>query len=190
MLERIRLLLQISHTHHIARRYFVVNGFDGALTMLGICVAFYGSGTAELTTIIGACLGAAVALGISGITSAYISEAAERRKELQELEQAMFRDLSESAPGQAARFAPWLIALVNGLAPFFISLLIIAPLWLTYMGWLALERPLLSAIVLTFIIIFFLGLFIGRISGTFWLWAGLRTLLIALATGGLITLLT
>jgi hypothetical protein len=36
MLERLRLLVQLTRAHRIARRYFVTNGFDGALTMLGL----------------------------------------------------------------------------------------------------------------------------------------------------------
>ena len=36
LVRRAAFLLHITHTHGIVRRYFVVNGFDGALTMLGI----------------------------------------------------------------------------------------------------------------------------------------------------------
>jgi VIT1/CCC1 family predicted Fe2+/Mn2+ transporter len=35
---------------------------------------------------------------------------------------------------------------------------------------------------------FLLGVYLGRISGTFWLWAGLRTLLVAAVTAVLIYL--
>jgi len=122
MLKRLRLLLQISRSEKIARRYFVVNGFDGALTMLGLNIGFYVSGEQTLSVIISACLGAAVALGVSGVSSAYISEVAERERELQELEGAMVRDLSDTAHGQASRYIPVFIALVNGLAPLSIGM--------------------------------------------------------------------
>ena len=36
LLQRVRFLMRITRTHGIVRRYFVVNGFDGALTMLGL----------------------------------------------------------------------------------------------------------------------------------------------------------
>ncbi len=190
MLSRFALLLHISRSHGIVRRYFVVNGFDGALTMLGINIAFLASGEVELPVVIHACLGAAVALAISGLSSAYVSEAAERRKELRELEQAMATDLEAAAPGQAARWMPILIALVNGFAPLLISLFIITPLWLARAGAALPADPLLAAIALTFVVIFLLGVFLGRISGTFWLWSGLRTLLIAGITSILIMLVT
>jgi hypothetical protein len=35
------------------------------------------------------------------------------------------------------------------------------------------------------IIIFLLGVYLGQVSQTFWLWAGLQTLLIAAATAAL-----
>jgi hypothetical protein len=37
-------LLRISRSHGILRRYFVVNGFDGALAMLGLMRGFLVSG--------------------------------------------------------------------------------------------------------------------------------------------------
>ena len=85
MLKQFQLLLSISHSHLIARRYFVVNGFDGALTMLGLLMGFYISGDVVLSVIITACMGTAIALAVSGISSAYISESAEKQQELKEL---------------------------------------------------------------------------------------------------------
>jgi predicted membrane protein (TIGR00267 family) len=188
--ERIRFLLRITQAQGIARRYFVTNGFDGALTMLGLTMGFYTSGNATPRVAIGACLGAAVALGVSGLTSAYISESAERKKELQELEQALVTaDLENTDYGKASRLIPLLIAAVNGLAPFLISLLIIAPLWLAQQGIPLPFTPLASSIALAFVIIFLLGVFLGGISGVFWFWMGLRTLVIALITALLILFL-
>lgn len=190
LLRQFSLLLHVTRSHAIARRYFVVNGFDGALTMLGIVTGFYISGDASLTVIMSACLGATIALTMSGISSAYLSEAAERQQELKKLENAMVTDLSESTHGQAARYIPAFIAMVNGLAPLVISLLIIAPLWLN--AWLNvnLARPLVAAMANAFIIIFLLGVFLGKVSGTFWLLSGLRTLIIGLLTCVIIYLLT
>lgn len=190
MTNKLTRLLHISRSRDIARRYFVVNGFDGALTMLGMNMAFYMSGEMDLKVIIGACLGAAIALGMSGLTSAYISEVAERRKELHDLEKAMVADLDAADHGQAARLVPFLIALVNGLAPLVISLFIITPLWLAHAGVSLPAGPLETAIALTFVITFLLGVFLGKISGMFWLWSGLRTLLVAVITSILIILLT
>ncbi len=177
--EQRHLWLQLKQSRGIIRRYFVVNGFDGALTMLGLVTGFHLSGSIELNVIIGACLGATIALGISGLTSAYLSEAAERRRSLAELEEAMVTDLSRSAPASAARLVPLFIALVNGAAPVLLALIIITPLWLAQAGIALPLAPLPMAIVTAFLCIFGLGVFLGRIGGTPWLWSGIKALLIA-----------
>lgn len=176
------LLLHIYRARGIARRYFVTNGFDGALTMLGLLAGFYSSGTVPMSVAISGCLGAAIALFMSGISSAYLSESAERKKELQELEQAVLRDLEDSDHGQASRYVPVMVALVNGLAPLLLSLLIISPLWFARQGFLLGFSPFAAAIIIALAVIFLLGIFLGRVSRTFWLWSGLRSLTVALVT--------
>jgi len=150
--------------------------------MLGLIMGFLISSPSNLSVIINACLGAAIALGVSGVSSAYISEQAELRRALSELEDAMVTDLHESAHGEAARWLPMLIALVNGMAPLIISLLIISPLWLANAGVSLFIAPLYFAVIIAFMLIFFLGVFLSRVSGVSWLRSGIQTLLIALIT--------
>jgi len=185
-LRRLGMLLEISGSHGIMRRYFVVNGFDGALTMLGIVMGFAVSAPTAPAVVISACVGAAVALAVSGVSSAYVSEVAERRKALLDLERAMMTGLEQSAHGRAARWVPLLIGLVNGLAPLLISLLIIAPLWLAEAGVDLPLAPLHLAIVMALLVIFLLGVFLGRVSGVSWWRSGLQTVLIAAVTMGLV----
>lgn len=180
--------LRITRAHAILRRYFVVNGFDGGLTMLGLIIGFLVSEPMDLSVTINACLGAAIALGMSGLGSAYVSEAAERAHALGELEKAMLSDLQKSDHGKAARIVPLLVSLVNGLAPLVISLLILVPLWLAKAGFTLPIPPLHSAIVVALVLIFMLGIFVGRIAGVSWLRSGIRTMLVAVATSGLIYL--
>lgn len=182
LINQARFFLGITSTHEIMRRYFVVNGFDGALTMLGLMMGFLLSDSENLTTIINACLGAAIALGVSGISSAYVSESAERQRALAELEEAMVSDLRQSAHGVASRWVPMMIALVNGIAPFSISLLILTPLWLARSGVVMPIAPLHIAVIIALLMIFLLGVFLGRISGVSWLRSGMQTLLVALLT--------
>ena len=187
-LKQIKILLEISHSEEIMRRYFVVNGFDGALTTLGLIMGFYVSDRVDLAVVITSCLAAALALGMSGVSSAYISEAAERRRTLVQLEKAMVTSLNESHHARAAIWIPWLVALVNGIAPLLIALIIIVPLWLTHSGMVLALGPLPAAMAVALVIIFLLGVFLGRVGGTFWLWSGLQSLAVALATVGLIYL--
>ncbi len=186
MFRRLGFLFRISRAHGIARRYFVTNGFDGALTMLGLTAGFYTGNDVAIPVVISACLGAAIALGMSGLSSAYISEVAEKEKELRDLEQAMIQDLEDTDHGRASRYVPVLIAFVNGAAPFFVSLFIISPLWLSQAQVEMPLGPLEMSMALAFVAIFTLGAFLGRISDTFWIWAGLRALFIGLATAAII----
>ena len=189
MFRQLRFLFQLTHAHTIARRYFVTNGFDGALTMLGLTMGFYSSDSVATPVIISACLGAAIALTVSGLASAYVSESAEREKELKELEQAVVGDLENTAHGRAARWVPILIAVVNGFSPLLMALLIMTPLWLSEAGIALPLTALECAIVTAFLSLFMLGVLLGTVSGQFWLWSGLRTLIIALITAGIVFLL-
>jgi predicted membrane protein (TIGR00267 family) len=176
------LMLHILRAQNIARRYFITNGFDGALTILGMVTGFYISGMTDISIAISACLGATIALFMSGLSSAYLSEKAEREKELLELEQALIRDLKTSDYGRASRYLPIMIALVNGFSPLILCLLILSPLFLAEQISFLFVSPFINSIVIAFVSIFLLGVFLGKISQTFWLWSGLRTLLIALFT--------
>ena len=188
LLSQAKFLLNISSSQGIARRYFVVNGFDGALTMLGLIIGFALSTSPDLSTVINVCLGAAIALGMSGLSSAYISETAERKHALDKLEQAMVSDLQDSAHGKAARLVPWIIALVNGMAPLVISLLILMPLWIANAGVKLPLSPLYAAISVALALVFLLGVYLGRIAEISWLRSGLQTLLMAILTAVLIYL--
>ena len=158
--------------------------------MLGLIIGFLVSSPADLPVIINVCLGAAIALGMSGLSSAYISEYAERRRAQGKLERAMISDLEHSAHGEAKRWVPLLIALVNGLAPLVISLLILVPLWLSIAGFTLPIPPLYSAILIALLLIFLLGVFLGRIADISWLMSGIQTMLVALVTVALIYLFT
>ncbi|MCP4761647.1 MAG: hypothetical protein GY870_07685 [archaeon] len=73
----------------IARRYFVMNFFDGVLTVLGVVIAnlilFVNGNGSSSTQILVYGLSVSVAIGISGITGGYLAERAERKVEIIEL---------------------------------------------------------------------------------------------------------
>ena len=100
----------------------------------------------------------------------------------------MVTDLRDSAHGEAARWVPMMIALVNGSAPLFISLIILVPLLLAHTGLALPLSPLYLSILMAFVLVFLLGVFLGHISGVSWLRSGVQTLLIALITATLIYL--
>jgi hypothetical protein len=62
---------EISGVNEILRRYFVMNAFDGALTMLGIIMGAFLAGVIDPIVIIKAGMGAGLAMGISGAWGLY-----------------------------------------------------------------------------------------------------------------------
>lgn len=187
--KKLHDLITISKSHDIARRYFVVNGFDGALTTLGLLVGFYVSNNKNLSIAITACLSAAIALAMSGFSSAYVSESAERKREFRELQSAMISDLRRSPHAKASMWMPFVIAITNGISPLVLSLIIIIPLFLNLLGYPLPVDPFLGGIGIAFFIIFLLGVFLGSVSGTFWLLSGMQSMIIALITSALIYLM-
>ena len=101
----------------------------------------------------------------------------------------MIADLRATAHGDAARWVPFWVALVNGAAPLFISLLILAPLWLATAGLALPASPLHVAIAVALSLIFLLGVLLGQVAGISWLRSGVQTLLVALVTAVLIYLI-
>lgn len=183
-------LLKVSNSQVITRRYIVTNGFDAIFTMLGLNMGFYVSGEVTVELACYGSFGAGVALTMSGLTSAYISEAAERSKSLKELEQAMVTSLHSTSQAQVAQFIPIWIALINGLFPFLLISFITAPLWLTLLQWYIFSQPIGSTIILSLLSLFMLGVYAGSISGTAKLWSGVRTLLIGVAIAIIVLVLT
>lgn len=188
--QNLRLAYLVSGSAKIARRYFVTNGFDGTLTMLGLIMGFRTAGNVPVETALTGCMGAAVALAVSGVSSAYVSEHGERKRELADLQEAMLDGLEDSAHAHTARWAPVVISLVNGLAPFVLAQIAMLPLWLDWTDVPLPASPYDLSIATALVLILLLGIFAGRIGGVFWLWSAVRTILIAAMTLGVIYLVS
>jgi predicted membrane protein (TIGR00267 family) len=167
-IERFKTYIEISGLGEIARRYFVMNAFDGALTMLGVImgalmmheIITYDS----LKVIIGAGVGGSFAMGVSGFFGAYMAESAERARELKQLEGAMLKSLEDSIYGKAYRFAIIMAALIDSLAPMLSAFISLIPLILAYIGIIPVASAAFISIALIFIMLFLLGVFLGAVS--------------------------
>src|SRR5699024_5512236 len=111
----------------IARRYFVSNGFDGALTGVGVTVGAYLSGVPDGITVISIGLGAAVGLTTSGVWSVWEIERAEMRAEVQAVEDAMLADLSDTQVEREKSSAQVVNAVMSGLGPLIALVLTLLP---------------------------------------------------------------
>ena len=93
----------------------------------------------------------------------------------------MMDSLEGSAHEEAAKIVPVIVALVNGLSPLLFAVLILMPLWLASNDILTIASPVDLSISIAMVLVFFLGVYIGRLSGTFWLWACIRAALLAIS---------
>lgn len=155
---------KILRKEDIARRYFVMNSFDGALTICGVIIAIYLSGINEAKVVIISCLGAAIAMLVSGFLGAYSAEKAERHRSIKELEKHLLRDLDRTIIEKKFEKIAILVALVDGFSPLFASLIIISPFIISQLGLLSLNYAFVSSMLLVITILFFLGIFVAKVG--------------------------
>ena len=162
--ERLKTYFHISDVTPIARRCFVKNGFDGAMTALGVVIGAYISGATNSLWIISAGIGVSIAMGLSGFFGAYLTEESERSIILNKLERSMLKKLGKSVIGRAKRFATLWVALVDGLSPFLIAIIGLSPFIFSFLSIISLEYAVYSSIAINLLALFLLGVFLGKTS--------------------------
>ena len=184
--KNIKTYLDITGVSKIARRYFVMNTFDGALTVMGIIIGAYVSGIRDPETILSTGIAASIALGISGASSAYMTEQAERAMELKHLGNAMLADLNNTKHERASKFASIYTAAVNGATPLIIGSIVLLPFFiLTFI--LPIEEvfgigAFKSSLAISYVTLISLSAYLAKISGeNVWKY-GLRMLFIITLT--------
>lgn len=175
-LQRWREYTDLASVGEIARRYFAMNAFDGVLTIIGVLMGNYMANVMESKVIVVTGLSTSLAMGISGLWGSYLTESAERRHEIDELERLTLTDLQETKIGKASRMAAVMVALVDGLSPFLASLLVLTPFFmidlLPSITW-----AYYAAIGVALLTLFGLGLFLGHISKENLVLSGLKTVI-------------
>ncbi len=179
--QRVREYSEITDLGPIARRYFVIGAFDGALTILGIVVgaAAAGAGESEKAIVLTASLSAAIALAVSSAVGAYEAERVEKKLDISALERAMLTRLSEEHKG-AFRFAAYTSAFVHGVAPLVAALPPVVPFLI-----LPFPEATIAALVVTLAFLFVVGAYLGSlvreravVTGLRFIAAGLLTALV------------
>lgn len=178
-LEEIQNYNQIANIAEIARRYFAMNAFDGVLTTIGVLAGNYLAGVRDLSIPIRIGIATSIAMGISGLWGAYLTETAERQRGLNELEKISLIDQSETSIGKASRFAVIVVSMVDGLAPALAAMIVMVPLFLGDM----IGNPILSYAMaggVALLCLFALGLFLGKVSNENLIGYGFKTLMAGL----------
>jgi predicted membrane protein (TIGR00267 family) len=148
----------------IARRAFVNNAFDGALTLLGILMGNLVLGELHPPTVISTGLGVCLAMGMSGTFGRYFSERAERKHALRQIEKYMFTDLSGSILEQESKKKVIIISLVDGLSPTIAAAIPLIPFFLAQSMLISVRLSIILSFTLDFSVLFILGMFLGKLS--------------------------
>jgi len=170
-----------NETAKIARRYLVMNTFDGILTVLGVVVGTYmAEGYTHPSVILSAGFGASLAMGISGLTGTYLIERSERSEKNQ-----YGTDEQNVDPHEESLF----LALVDGLAPVFATLVAVIPFLLSLRNVISIEIAFSVSTIIILLELFSIGAFLGKIAGKNIIWHGLITLVVGAITFILISML-
>ena len=182
-LKRWKRYHKISDAGSIARRYFVMNAFDGALTMLGVVIGAYVAGVIEQPTIIiSAGIAGSIAMCASGVSGAYMTEKAERTKKLKQLEKAMLKDMKNGLHHKSHRFAIIFAAFVDGASPALAAMAVVSPFFIVHFGIISAYVAFLACITLTLSILFSLGVYLAKISDESMIRYGVQMLVVGCVT--------
>ena len=165
---------KLSEAGQIARRAFANNSFDGVLTMMGVVMGNFVVGVQDATVVLVTGLSTASAIGISGGWGAYLTESAERRHAMDELEQLTLTDLQDTKIGKASKLAVVLVAAVDGLSPFLAALLVVSPFFFASML-PSLSYAYYASIAMALVSLFGLGIYLASISKQSMIASGIKT---------------
>ncbi|MEM3374636.1 MAG: hypothetical protein QXE31_05450 [Candidatus Woesearchaeota archaeon] len=185
--KKIKEYNRIANIEEMARRYFAMNSFDGLLTIIGVIVGNFIAKVNDPKIIISTGLGVSIAMGISGIWGTYLTEEAERKKKLIELEKITLSDLNNTKIAKAEKTATILISLIDGLSPFLAAFLTISPFF--FINLIGINTAYYFAIGIAFALLLVIGSFLGHISKENIVIWGLKMVLAGIVCTGLIILL-
>lgn len=162
-IEKAKVYLRITKASGIARRYFVLNGFDGAMTVFGIVLGSWVAGVATPGIIVLAGMGASLAMGMSGFFGAFMAEKAERERHLKEMEEATNNKI-EDIHYDAAKFVTVYVALIDGISPALTAIISLIPFLLVSVGWMTMSHAYVISLILSLSTLFLLGIYLGKVA--------------------------
>ena len=165
---------EIAEVGGIARRYFAINMFDAILTIIGILIASFFAGVENLKIVASAAIGASIAMTVSGVWGAYLTEMAERGGKIRSLEKKIAISLKKSPITEAHKFASVFLGLVDGLLPLIATPIMIFPLFMN----IPVNSAYYSSLAISFFFLFAIGAYLGKISKENILKAGIKMTLI------------
>lgn len=164
-LQRLREYDRIADISQIARRYFAMNAFDGILTMIGVLMGNFTAGVSQANIVVSTGLATSIAMAMSGLWGTSMTEMAERRRSLTDLEEQTLSDLSDTRIGEASRAAIVIVTIVDSASSFGAALLVLSPFFLA--TWVAdISSLYWASIAIALLSLIGVGMFLGAVSRT------------------------
>ena len=175
-------IFRYSRAEEYSRRYAVMNAFDGVITVLGIIFGSVLLGQAAVKQILAAGIGASIAMGISGASGTYMTEKAEQERKIKEIEEAMLVKLDGTVIVKARERAAIISAIVDSLSAMLAGLVVLTPYFAAAIGLLTSEIAFHLSTVISFALLFGLGIFLGKIAKKDIIRSGIKSLVVGLVT--------
>ncbi|RLG08401.1 MAG: hypothetical protein DRN65_01595 [Thaumarchaeota archaeon] len=175
-------IFRYSRAEEYSRRYAVMNAFDGVITVLGIIFGSVLLGQAAVKQILAAGIGASIAMGISGASGTYMTEKAEQERKIKEIEEAMLVKLDGTVIVKARERAAIISAIVDSLSAMLAGLVVLTPYFAAALGLLTSEIAFHLSTVISFALLFGLGIFLGKIAKKDIIRSGIKSLVVGLVT--------
>jgi len=188
-MKKKEMLKLIKEEGKIARRFFVMNSFDGILSVLGVLLAMYFFNQNDSHFVILSCMAPALALMVSGIWSAYSIEKVERAMELDKIEEKMLKNLEGTKIGDRLNLLVIMDSVINGISPLVVSIIIVSPFAFSLLDFIEIQLAFHASFALAGILLFGLGVFIGRIGEKNKITTGLSMLVVGLLVATLLYVL-
>ncbi len=170
------------------RRYIFRGLIDGSLSTLGVVI---GAQNASIGIIIAAGIGGGVANGLSNILGAFTAEKSEAERKLAEIQKAMvvYPELRKTALYKDMLKSTILSGISDGAATIAGSIIPIIPFIIALFIGLSKSDALIWAIILTILLLFSIGGYIGKISKKNLILSGIKMAAAGIATALICTLI-
>jgi len=182
-IRKLREYLRITGGDRISRRYFVMNSFDGVVTILGVLVGALTTGVTKPEIIIGISVGTTIGMMISGFSGTFIAEKAEREIDLANLKHALLvKDLKGTIYERAIKATVWWVSFVDAISPLISGIIALIPEILALYSFLDEYTAIFASISVILIFLFVLGVYLSKITNKNLLKGGLTLLLVGIGT--------
>jgi predicted membrane protein (TIGR00267 family) len=174
----------------ISRRYFVMNSFDGVVTVLGVIVGAMATKIIDPAVIFGIGLGTSISMFISGFSGTFIAEKAERDIDIQKLKRAMLvKSLDNTIYAKVYRVTVIWVSLVDAFSPLISGMIALMPQLLAMWGFIDPLIAIYLSIVIILVYLFILGSYLSKITNRNIIVGGVVLLLVGILTTVLIVLI-